>query len=256
MCWLWADFSGVSEGDWHKDPLREQFAAAVCATRKFETWDVPAAEIKAEMDFRNASNYAEAASSVYWAYARKKKPSATRWGDKNNFYTAHVGQLLDFFPQAQIVHIVRDPRDVACSYRELSDSPSRSPYRPNLPTDCTAIAIEWVRNVTDVQRATACLSPDQYRLVKYEDIVTTPREEVSSLCTWMGLPFEHEMLLFHQHNQQHALEPTATMDWKALTLEPITERRVGRYHDRLTADEQQTISRLAAETMKSLGYGG
>ena len=38
-----------------------------------------------------------------------------RWGDKTPYYVLHMPKLLDWFPKAQFIHLVRDGRDVAAS---------------------------------------------------------------------------------------------------------------------------------------------
>ena len=38
-----------------------------------------------------------------------------RWGDKTPYYVLHIPKLLEWWPDAQIIHIVRDGRDVALS---------------------------------------------------------------------------------------------------------------------------------------------
>lgn len=39
----------------------------------------------------------------------------SRWGDKTPYYVMHLPKLLEWFPDAQIVHLIRDGRDVALS---------------------------------------------------------------------------------------------------------------------------------------------
>jgi hypothetical protein len=254
MCWLWPAFGAHSAVQWKTSNLRQEFVSAVLKTRKFETWNLSGDGIGIEMERRGVSSYAEAASAVYWAFARTQNKQTLRWGDKNNFHTAHVGLLLKLFPRAQLIHIVRDPRDVACSYRELATPTSASPYQPALPRECPLIAGEWLRNVEAVEREAAALSPAQYRLVRYEDLVAFPKETLAALCSWMGFTFEEPMLSFHQQNKSEQLEPRATLDWKQLTLEPITERRVGRYRTELTPAERREITDVAGPFMSTLGY--
>ena len=39
----------------------------------------------------------------------------TRWGDKTPYYVLHIPKLLEWFPNGQIIHLIRDGRDVALS---------------------------------------------------------------------------------------------------------------------------------------------
>src|SRR5215475_1669200 len=53
---------------------------------------------------------------VFRAYARRfDKP---RWGDKRPAYLLNLDVLLRMFPDAQVIHIIRDGRDCVASMRE------------------------------------------------------------------------------------------------------------------------------------------
>jgi hypothetical protein len=40
-----------------------------------------------------------------------------RWGEKTPANIRHIERILQFFPNASLIHIIRDGRDVACSLR-------------------------------------------------------------------------------------------------------------------------------------------
>src|SRR3546814_7640869 len=44
-----------------------------------------------------------------------------RWGDKTPFYTPDIDIIRRVFPDAKIVHLVRDGRDVVLSQRSIVD---------------------------------------------------------------------------------------------------------------------------------------
>lgn len=254
MCWLWPEFRGVTEEQWRTLEWIEKFAAAVTQTKKFETWKLSPQDILEEMEKLPIKNYADAAERIYWAFMRKIKPSASRWGDKNNFYTGHVRLLADLFPEAQFLHIVRDPRDVACSYRELASLSSRSPYRPTLPVACNEIASEWMRNVHNAHAVAQSMDPRAYCIVKYENLVVGAEEVTRTVCDCLNVSFEQQMLLFHEINKRDRLEPQITMDWKQRTLEPLSASHVGRYRSELSEEECAVIVAVAGDLMASFGY--
>jgi Sulfotransferase family len=86
-------------------------------------------------------------SAVYATYAASQGKTGSRWGDKNNFYRHHLAELATLFPSAGFVHIVRDGRDVAASYRALSTLSAGSKYAPRLPTAIAEIAADWISGV-------------------------------------------------------------------------------------------------------------
>ena len=57
--------------------------------------------------------YAGALRAIFEQFATSK--GLVRWGDKTPEYNYHLDVLLELFPTAQFVHVVRDPRDMAVS---------------------------------------------------------------------------------------------------------------------------------------------
>jgi hypothetical protein len=254
MCWLKDVYVNYSVLDWQKKSTLAALATNIVESRKFETWNLPFDDILSALVSRRPITYAEACESVYWAFARKFKPSASRWGDKNNFHCTQVAALKSMFPHAQFLHIVRDPRDVACSYREVMGLESRSPYRPKLPIECGQIAEEWVNNVNSIERGAKDLPPAQYHVVRYEDLVSAPEQILREICTWLGLDFDRQMLVFNERNKALALEPSATMDWKLRTLDPANTSRIGRHAYDMNVEQRRAVEVVAGETMKHFGY--
>jgi hypothetical protein len=254
MCWLWNDFSHVTASEWRQPQWREKFVSAVVRSRKFETWRLSRSIIMDEISSRRVTAYSEACESVYLAFTKQTKPGATRWGDKNNFHTLHVDLLRGLFPNALFLHIIRDPRDVACSYRDVTTSKSTSPYKPALPAGFREIGEEWARNIGRVCRAGQQMPPGSFRMLRYEDFVSRPEQVTRDLCHWLDLPFEQNMLDFHKINKRDRLEPAETMDWKKRTLEPFDPTRIARYRSELGDADRRMIESAAGELMELLGY--
>jgi hypothetical protein len=108
------------------------------------------------------------------AYARRLgKP---RWGDKRPGYVQHIGALLRLFPDAQIVHVVRDGRDCVA---ELKRTPW---WRMGV---YHAIAT-WTQAIDAGEAAAARLSPGTYAEVQYERLAEDPEGELRRLCAFLG----------------------------------------------------------------------
>ena len=254
MCWFKNKYGTVSASDWQKKGTLAAFTADVAGSKKFETWNLQAADVLSSLALCQPKTYSDACECVYWAFARKFKPSASRWGDKNNFHCTKVSLLRSLFPSAQFLHIVRDPRDVVCSYREVMNLKSQSPYRPELPIECGQIAEQWVNNVNSVERGAKDLPPAQYQVVRYEDLVNAPEQTLREICAWLDVSFQEQMQKFNERNKALALEPSATMDWKLRTLDPANPSRVGRHAYDMNVEQRRAVEAVAGETMKRFGY--
>jgi Sulfotransferase family len=199
-------------------------------------------------------DYAALCAAVYLAFAMKQKKRPLIWGDKNNFHITHLPLLNAIYPQARFLHIIRDGRDVACSYREVMQLASSSPYSPHLPTDINDIALEWSTNVLRVDNDLSGLPDSQQLTIRYEDLVHDAAAVLVDVCHWLGLPFEEKMLAAHEVNLRMKLEPALTLDWKRRTLEPVSPDTVGRYRELLSAGEIASFESLAGDTLKKYGY--
>lgn len=91
---------------------------------------------------------------------------------------AHVHDLdviAELYPDAYVVHVVRDGRDVARSLVEFDFG------TPDVATGARA----WAAALASAERSSSRLA--HYREVRYEDVVTDPVREVTTLLEWVGL---------------------------------------------------------------------
>lgn len=254
IAWLHPRF-GEWDGAAFSDSSRiASFAQAVSQCRKFETWGIRAEAIESSLRDEPVGGYAEACARVYRLYgAGRGKPSA-RWGDKNNTYVGAVPLLRALYPAARFLHVVRDGRDVACSYREVMAAPSDSPYRPRLPTGITDIAQAWLEATRQVSIALSDASDGATCTIRYEDLAADPQLQAARVCAWLGLAFDPAMLAFHAVNTAQQLEPRETMDWKSRTMAPVSAATVGRFAALLDRREILEFQRVAGPQLEALGY--
>jgi hypothetical protein len=114
------------------------------------------------------------ALEIAWrAYARRLgKP---RWGDKRPGYVQHLDALLRLFPEAQLVHMIRDGRDC------VADLKNTSWWRMGV---YHAIAT-WTQAIDAGGAAAGRLPASAYTEVRYERLVADPEGELRSLCAFL-----------------------------------------------------------------------
>ncbi|MEW6512980.1 MAG: sulfotransferase [Pseudomonadota bacterium] len=245
--------------DWHRadnnDPAKlSQFVEDLFSSKKFETWLLDKQAVENQITSRQPESYAELCGAVYGAFGQRIGKQFTVWGDKNNFHINHLTDLLALYSKARFLHIVRDGRDVACSYREVMALKSISPYAPKLNTAASDIALEWSNNVMKVDSFISLMPGDQVMTIRYEDLVLKSSETCQLICKWLGLSFEEEMLNFYQQNKDNQLEPDLTIDWKKRTLQPISGDTIGRYRNILNKEERIQFESVAAQALKKFCY--
>lgn len=254
IVWLHDKFSNWSEKDALEPTSRERYMNDLYSCKKFDTWALNRTALDGLIAEEKPSDYAALSALVTTAYALQNSRSVNVWGDKNNFHIDHLATLNKIYPDAKFLHIVRDGRDVACSYVEVMQHDSSSPYAPKLETNIESIALEWSANVSKVAGFLSGLTSARRITVRYEDLVKQPESVLAPICNWLSLAYEPRMLDFHEVNRCNQLEPTLTMDWKQRTLEPISADTVGRYTKYMSFEDQAVFSLAARRELAEFGY--
>lgn len=241
---------------WSADRLVDGFLPDVFRCRKIDTWGMDPAGLGEFICERRPDRYADLAACVYVYYGLAAGRTFTRWGDKNGFYVSCVPQIRRVFPECLLIHIVRDGRDVACSYRDIARRNLTGPYAPRLHTDIRAIATEWRDNLQSVRRARESIPTGDLLQVRFEDLVLEPTVVLHRICRFLDEEYDPRMLEYHAENASRQLEPTSMLGWKEKTLHPLSEGAVGRHRRELTNDEQRAFQALAGDLLEAYGYSG
>lgn len=254
MLWLEPEFGRWTAAELADPHNRDRLAARIVAARKFETWGLSHGQVLDAIADAASGGYAGACEAVYRLWGARQGKSAAIWGDKNNHYLSHVDALKALYPSARFLHIVRDGRDVACSYREVMALRTASPYRPELPVEIGQIAVRWSGDVRVIRAQLGRLALGDALEIRYEDLVLDPEGGLERICRWFGVSFDPGMLRFHEANRQRGLEPAATIDWKARTLDPVNTATVGRHLSVLSDEERREFESTAGAELAAYGY--
>lgn len=254
IIWLHTKYASWNVTDNENSSKLESFLDDLIACKKFDTWMLDKIVIEKQIASYKPANYAELCAVVYCAFGVNSNKNFAIWGDKNNFHLNHLDELFGLYKNARFLHIVRDGRDVACSYREVMATKSKSPYAPNLDTNITNIALEWSNNVMKVDSFMSLMQPETAMTIRYEDLVSQTTPSVTGICEWLGIAYEADMLNYYQQNKNNKIEPELTMDWKKRTLLPISDDTVRRYARLLSEREKEDFSATAAIALRRFSY--
>jgi hypothetical protein len=122
-------------------------------------------------------------------------------GEKTPAHLDYVDELLAWFPDARIVHCLRDPRAIFVSeLRRRTEHAVGVPYRqlammPALLSRFVLLQVVWAwARAVHQHRRLVRRYPDRYRLVRFEDVVAQPEATLDDLCAFLGLEAEPRML--------------------------------------------------------------
>ena len=198
---------------------------------------------------------ADGLRAFYRLYAQRfGKP---RWGEKTPDYSRHVGTFAKLLPEAHFIHIIRDGRDVAASWRQQWFSPGREPE---------VLAQGWIERVQAARNAGA--QGVHYTEVFYEELVAQPEQVVRRLCTYLDLPWSDQVLNHQERASQRLEEHRAriALDGRVVvsreqrlhqqhrTMERPGTGRIGSWRQEFDADELLRFERVAGGLLHKLGY--
>jgi len=166
-------------------------------------------------------------------------PGARMLGEKSTDHVEHVLELLAIVPGAKFVQIVRDPRDVALSHHQVWG-------RTVLQT-----AVRWRRDVEAARDYERLLSPGQFRLIRYDDLVTRTRGTLGQVCEMLGIEFRDVML----HPGGRRVRGFASDEkHKFRTLKRVTTERIGRFRREMKPMDVATVERVCGPQLEELGW--
>ncbi len=112
--------------------------------------------------------YSDLLTAVFQQYARRR--GKVRWGVKTPAYVTEIDQIWRLFPHCKIIHLIRDGRDVALSYRRISWGSSHTPR----------VAADWRWKVMLGHKMGEMIWAS-YLEVHYEDLVRSPEATLSGV---------------------------------------------------------------------------
>jgi Sulfotransferase family len=189
---------------------------------------------------RPIENYADLVNSIFSTYsARRGKP---RWGDKTPAYVTEIDILWTLFPGCQIIHLVRDGRDVALSLRGLGWGSAHVPR----------VAQDWSWKTTLAHKIGAVLGVN-YLEVRYEDLVLKTEDMLRKICEFLREPFDREMLRFDT-SAAAAEMPDESLKWHQRSLQPPDPTLVLLWKKRMGLADRIIFEQVAAPALALFGY--
>ena len=224
--------------DWS---ARESEAMKVMYGRLAHFFDMSVAEVSG-MAMASATAETFLATLMAEVARRQGKP---RWAEKTPGNIAHADRIWAAWPDAKIVHIIRDPRDVFASLVEAKkwDSPEE-------------FADRWVSTIGRGLRLKGEINPSasSYLAIRYEDLIAAPEETMRRVIDFIGESWEPAAGQFsgRQEDFDKVLEATGKASTTLERLkEPLSGERVGIWPQVLTQKQLTDITRA----IQARGYG-
>ena len=157
-----------------------------------------------------------------------KKEEILLLGDKNPFYSQVFGGIFNAVPNAKFILLIRDPRD---NHISLFNSRFTAP-------SITYDTLYWRKTIRKVELIKLYF-PNRLYIIKYEDLVSNPEKYLNEMCSFLGIPFDPEMLKYRERRTDDFAKVIFTTEeyFKAnhtSILEPINTSKIGGWKTRLS----------------------
>lgn len=166
------------------------------------------------------------------------KETCRVWVDHTPANIRYGTTLLNLFPEAKMVHIVRDGRAVASSIMRLD-------WGPNTIIEA---ARWWVEKVGYGLAAESSWGSQIIRL-KYEDLVSEPEHTLKTLCAFLNIDYQASMVAGHGFKV-----PAYTAKQHVLVGKKPDVKRVNAWKEELTPRQVEIFESLTGDFLSYLGY--
>ncbi len=119
-----------------------------------------------------------------------QKQGVRRWAECTPDHLLYMAEIKLQIRDALFIHIIRDGRDVALSYAKQGWS---SPLPWDRHQDLAVAALYWRWIVRDGRRQSRGLGVD-YMEVRFEDLITRPREVLSKIGEFVGKDLDYDRI--------------------------------------------------------------
>lgn len=206
-------------------------------------------EADVQLFLRQSRSQAEFIDTFFRGYStRQQKP---RWAEKTPRNVNQLDFIFRHFPHARFIHMLRDGRDTVCSLRTHPRHKVVNGSLVKLDTwhpleDCIS---RWV---TDVQAGLRYREDPRYLEIRYEDLVSRPRETLERVFAFVGEPFDERVLDYHEVKGQSRDVTNFPQNPEATNA--MYTRAVSRWARDMSPDDKRLFKRMAGALLIDTGY--
>ncbi len=147
------------------------------------------------------------------------------------FYT---NQIIQYYPSAKLIYLIRDPRDVVASLKTCAWSTSNVIVNSRV----------WRNGIRAIKRESSYV-------LQYENLVADSDLALAQLCDYLEIEFNKHQVSMDTSDIVEEGNHTSSN-----SLKPISAKHIGKYHQKLSRPdcELQIIEHCCRREMKEFGY--
>ena len=204
------------------------------------------------------ATYPETQAALFEAFLRHEaaENDATIPCDQTPRNVFYITDILEFYPKARIINMIRDPRDVLLSQKRKwkrrflggSDMPIKETFRDWMNYHPITISHIWRTAVT---AADQFLRHERVTSIYFEELLAHPEATVKGVCDFVGVTYTREMLQIPQVGSSVAEDQPQELG--------INPHRAHSWHGKTTSEELSSVEiylnqTITAALMKKHNY--
>ena len=204
------------------------------------------------------TTYPETQAALFEAFLRHEaaKNDATIPCDQTPRNVFYIADILELYPKARIINMIRDPRDVLLSQKRKwkrrflggSDMPMKETFRDWMNYHPITISHIWRTAVTAAEQF---LQHKRVTSIYFEELLAHPEATVKGVCDFVGITYTHEMLQVPQVGSSVAEDQPQELG--------INPHRAHSWHGETTSGELSSVEiylnqTITAPLMKKHNY--
>lgn len=180
-----------------------------------------------------------------------KRHGKRRAGDQTPRHVFYIYELVEMYPNAKFIHMIRDPRAILFSQKHKwkaalrRGQPSFEVLRAFINYHPITTAIIWKKAIEAGLKAQRTVPKKSMKTVFFERLVGNPTEEIQQLCDFLQIKFSPDMINVSVEMSAHITDE----GYKGIS-KSVSER----WNTQLSETEIFLAEKLVDYQMQSLGY--
>jgi hypothetical protein len=164
------------------------------------------------------------------------------WMCKSMSNIRYVKELEKYNPNPTYLHLFRDGRDVALSFKKAIVGEKHIYH----------IARQWKQEQDASVDLYDELGADRVFQLRYEDLLLNPQGSLNRLCEFLGIEYSEEVMSYHESAESKETADSGLM-WQNV-VKPVLSDNHHKYLKELDQTDIRIFERIAGDTLEKLGY--
>lgn len=211
-----------------------QFVEDVFLDEKIPNWwEIDKIKFQHYLKLKTPKNFSSAIYCLYEFYKKDNDTQANVIGDKNPANSLYLKEIIDTYPKATFIVMIRNPLDNVYSFKNVKfDS-----------NDSTVLAHRW-KYYNEEMLKWINKYPTKFHILKFEDLIENTRIELSKITNFLAI---NDSFDFNKIEK-------GTNEWQSNLGEEISTKHINKGTQNLSETDLKTIKNICSKVALNFNY--